>query len=50
MEAAACAKPATGYTYARRELEKTALCQVLQRYLLTAASGALAARGDGRWR
>ena len=35
MEAAACARPATGYTYARREPEKTALFQVLQRHLLT---------------
>jgi hypothetical protein len=35
MEAAACAKPATGYTYARREPEKTALYQVLQQHLLT---------------
>jgi hypothetical protein len=35
MEAAACAKPATGYTYARREPEKTALFQVLQQHLLT---------------
>ena len=33
--AAACAKPATGYTYARREPEKTALYQVLQNHLLT---------------
>ncbi|HJX64990.1 MAG TPA: hypothetical protein VJ860_13690 [Polyangia bacterium] len=35
MEAAACAKPATGYTYARREPEKTALFQVIQQHLLT---------------
>src|SRR5450631_2909900 len=35
MEAAACAKPATGFTYARREPEKTALFQVLQQHLLT---------------
>jgi hypothetical protein len=35
VEAAACAKAATGYTYARREPEKTALFQVLQRHLLT---------------
>jgi hypothetical protein len=35
MEAAACAKPASGYTYARREPEKTALFQVLQQHLLT---------------
>ena len=35
MEAAACAKPATGYTYARREPERTALFQVLQQHLLT---------------
>jgi hypothetical protein len=35
MEAAACAKPTTGYTYARREPEKSALFQVLQQYLLT---------------
>ncbi len=35
MEAAACARPATGYTYARREPEKTALFQVLQQHLLT---------------
>jgi hypothetical protein len=35
VEAAACAKPATGYTYARREPEKTALFQVLQHHLLT---------------
>jgi hypothetical protein len=35
MEAAACAKPATGYTYARREPEKTALYQVLQEHLPT---------------
>jgi hypothetical protein len=37
MEAAACAKLATGYTYARREPEKTALFQVLQQHLLTFA-------------
>lgn len=35
MEAAARARVATGYTYARREPEKTALYQVLQRHLLT---------------
>ena len=35
MEAAACTKSATGYTYARREPEKAALYQVLQRHLLT---------------
>jgi hypothetical protein len=35
MEAAACARPATGYTYSRREPEKTALFQVLQKHLLT---------------
>jgi hypothetical protein len=35
VEAAACAQAATGYTYARREPEKTALYQVLQRHLLT---------------
>jgi hypothetical protein len=35
VEAAACAKSATGYTYARREPEKTALFQVLQQHLLT---------------
>jgi len=35
VEAAACARHATGYTYARREPEKTALFQVLQRHLLT---------------
>jgi hypothetical protein len=35
VEAAACAKPATGYTYARREPERTALYQVLQQHLLT---------------
>jgi hypothetical protein len=35
VEAAACAKPATGYTYARREPEKTALYQVLREHLLT---------------
>jgi hypothetical protein len=35
MEAAACAKPATGYTCARREPEKTALFQVIQQHLLT---------------
>jgi hypothetical protein len=35
MEAAACAKLATGYTYARREPEKTALFQVMQQHLLT---------------
>ena len=35
MEAAACARPATGYTYARREPEKSALYKVLQEHLLT---------------
>jgi Transposase zinc-binding domain len=35
VEAAACAKPATGYTYVRREPEKTALYKVLQQHLLT---------------
>ena len=35
MGAAGCARPATGYTYARRETEKTALFQVLQQHLLT---------------
>ncbi|HEX7500897.1 MAG TPA: hypothetical protein VF524_11430 [Polyangia bacterium] len=35
MEAAACARPATGYSYIRREPEKTALFQVLQQHLLT---------------
>jgi hypothetical protein len=35
VEAAACAQAATGYTYSRREPEKTALFQVLQRHLLT---------------
>ena len=35
MEAAACATQATGYTYARREPEKTALYKVLQQHLLT---------------
>jgi hypothetical protein len=35
MEAAACAKPATEYTYARRGPEKTALFQVIQQHLLT---------------
>jgi hypothetical protein len=35
MEAAACTKPATGYTYARRQPEKTALFQVIQQHLLT---------------
>ena len=35
MEAAACAKPATGYTYTRRQPEKTALFQVVQQHLLT---------------
>jgi hypothetical protein len=35
VEAAACAKPATGYTYARREPEKTALFQIIQQRLLT---------------
>ena len=33
--AAACAKPASDYTCVRREPEKTALYQVLQRHLLT---------------
>jgi hypothetical protein len=35
VEGAACAQSATGHTYARREPEKTALYQVLQRHLLT---------------
>ena len=35
MEAAACARPATGYSCVRREPEKTALFQVLQQHLLT---------------
>jgi len=35
VEAAACARPAPGYTYARREPEKTALFKVLQQHLLT---------------
>ena len=35
MEAAACATSASGYTYARRQPEKTALFQVLQQHLLT---------------
>jgi hypothetical protein len=35
MEAAACSKPATGYTYARRQPERTALFQVIQQHLLT---------------
>jgi hypothetical protein len=35
MEAAACEKPATGYTYTRRQSEKTALYEVLQQHLLT---------------
>ena len=35
MEAAARAKLANGYTYARREPEKTALFQTIQRHLLT---------------
>ena len=35
MEAEACAKAASGYTYARREPERTALYQVLQQHLLT---------------
>jgi hypothetical protein len=35
MEAAACAKPATEYTYVRREPEKTALYRVMQEHLLT---------------
>ena len=29
MEAAACARPATGYSYARREPEKTALFEIV---------------------
>jgi hypothetical protein len=32
---AACARPATGYTYAPREPDKTALFQVIQQHLLT---------------
>jgi hypothetical protein len=39
MEAAACAKPATGYTYARREPEKTALFQVIQQHLTAPGDG-----------
>jgi len=35
MEAAACARPATGYTYARREPEKSPLYKTLQEHLLT---------------
>jgi hypothetical protein len=35
VEAAACAQAASGYTYARREPEKTSLFQVLQQHLLT---------------
>ena len=35
MEAAACARPATGYTYARREPERSALYKTLQEHLLT---------------
>jgi hypothetical protein len=35
MEAAARARPAAGYTYARREPEKTALFQAIQQHLLT---------------
>jgi hypothetical protein len=35
VEAAACARPATGYTYTRREPKKTALFKVLQQHLLT---------------
>jgi hypothetical protein len=35
VEAAACARPATGYTYARREPEKSALYKTLQEHLLT---------------
>jgi hypothetical protein len=35
MEAAACARPARGYTYARRQPEKTAVFQVMQPHLLT---------------
>jgi hypothetical protein len=35
MEAAACVQPTSGYTYARREPEKTALFQVFQQHLLT---------------
>ena len=35
MEAAACARPATGDTYSRREPEKTALYKVMQEHLLT---------------
>jgi hypothetical protein len=35
VEATACARQATGYTYARREPEKTALYKVLQQHLLT---------------
>jgi hypothetical protein len=35
VEEAACAKAASGYTYARREPDRTALYQVLQQHLLT---------------
>ena len=35
MEAAACARPATGYTYARREPGKFTLYKVPQEHLLT---------------
>jgi hypothetical protein len=35
MEASARATPATGYTYSRRQPEKTALFQVVQQHLLT---------------
>jgi hypothetical protein len=35
MEAAACVQPTSGYTYARRQPEKTALFQVFQQHLLT---------------
>jgi hypothetical protein len=35
MKSAACAKLATGYTYARREPEKMTLFQVVQQHLLT---------------
>jgi hypothetical protein len=37
VEAAACAIPASGYTYVRREPEKTALSQVLQQLLAAIA-------------
>jgi hypothetical protein len=45
--AAACAKPATGYTHARREPEKTAICRVMQNHLLTFEQE-WTAKSDGR--